>query len=130
MRKLILLFLLSGCSLSNDDSGVKSKGIVSSIFESKGANNITSVKLSIQDTSGKVFFISKKLCADCLVGDSVKIIYHDNSLIEDAGDKYDVDSCIKFVNNTWKVERYTKTLYFYDDSGRLYKKIDTTFVNK
>lgn len=128
MKKLLIAILIfSGCNISEDD-GIKSKGVVTGFFETKNASNTTSIKMSIQDTSGKIFFAPKKICATCLVGDSVKLRYHDISIIEDNGDKYEIDSCVKFSNSQWKPERYTKTLYFYDDSGRLIKKIDTTFI--
>lgn len=129
MKKILIFLLLTGCSY-NPDKVISSKGIITGFYEVKGANNTTSVKATIQDTSGKVFFAPKKLCIGCLVGDSVKLVYHDNSLIEDNGDKYEVDSCVKFYNSTWKLDRYTKTLYFYDDSGRIIKKIDTTFIKQ
>ena len=128
--KIILLFslLLVGC-YNPVDKEIKSKGIVTGFFEVKGTNS-SIIKATIQDTSGKIFFVAKKICEGCLINDSVKLLYHDNSLIEDGGDKFEVDSCVKFYNVTWKAEKYTKTLYFYDDSGRLIKKIDTTFIKQ
>lgn len=125
---LLLIVILTGCQYREDDT-LRSKGIIVSIFESKeGAK--TEVKISVQDTSGKVYFAKKSLCEKCSMGDSVRLVYHDNSLIEGSGDKLVVDSCIRFYNAVWIPERISKTLYFYNDSNRLVKKIDTIFIKK
>jgi hypothetical protein len=130
MKKLLIgLLLLSSCEFDQDKS-IHSKGLVAGFFEVKSQTGSLTTKISIQDTSGKVMFIPLSKCTDCLVNDSIRIIYHDNSLITDAGDKYEVDSCVKFYNATWKAEKVEKKLYFYDDSGRIVKIIDTIFVKR
>jgi len=129
MKKwLIGLLFLSSCDFEYNE--LHTKGIVAGFFETKNSNNSVVSCMSIQDTSGKIFTVKRSKCPDCLMNDSVKLTYEDKSLIQDAGDKYEVDSCVKFYNATWKVEKYEKTLYFYDDSGRLIKKTDTTFVKR
>jgi hypothetical protein len=128
MQKISLFFtillIFTGCEYREDEN-LTSKGVIVSIYESK-----EHIKISVVDTIGRVFFAKKSLCEKCSIGDSVKIVYHDNSLIHGSEDKLEVDSFIRFYNSSWVPEKISKTLYFYDDSNRIIKRIDTIFVKK
>ena len=130
MKKLIILLFLSSC-LRTEDKSIHSKGIVAGFYEQKNTNTGAITKYtSIQDTSGKILSVLRKKCTDCLLNDSVKILYYDNSLIEDAGDKYEIDSCVKFARPSWKPEKYVVKHIVMDTTGRIFKEIDTTYIFK
>ena len=131
MKKLLILFLFLSSCLSQEDKAIHSKGIIAGFYEQKNASGVVTKYTSVQDTSGKIFSVLRKKCTDCLLNDSVKLVYYNNSLIEDSGDdKYEVDSCVKFSRPSWKAEKIVVKYISLDSLGRNFKEIDTTYFFK